>query len=81
MYKVTVGISCYKQKKWLYRCLRSLASQKMDKKDFEVIVVNDDPSEDIISVCEKDIFKERLNIRLIQNSFCSFMIGVVLIKH
>jgi glycosyltransferase involved in cell wall biosynthesis len=68
MYKVTVGISCYKQKKWLYRCLRSLASQKMCKKDFEVIVVNDDPDEDIKSVCEKNIFKERLNIRLIQNS-------------
>ena len=40
----------------------------MNKDDFEVIVVNDDPDEDIKSICEKDIFKNNLNIRIIQNS-------------
>ena len=45
MYQVTVGICCYKQKKWLHRCLRSLCSQTFDKNQFEVIIVNDDPSD------------------------------------
>ncbi len=67
MYKVTVGICCYKQKKWLHRCLRSLASQKLSKENFEVIVVNDDPEEDITDICNNSIFSEVLNIRLIEN--------------
>ena len=67
MYKVTVGICCYKQKKWLHRCLRSLASQKLSKENFEVIVVNDDPEEDISDICNNSIFSEVLNIRLIEN--------------
>ena len=65
MYKVTVGICCYKQKDWLYRCLRSLSSQTMDTNDFEVVVVNDDPSEDLSEVCSN--LNDVLNIRLINN--------------
>ena len=49
--KVTVAISCYKQKKWLYRCLRSLASQTMPKDEFEVIIVNDEPGVMLEDVC------------------------------
>ena len=55
--KTTVGISCYKQKKWLHRCLRSLTSQTIPKDEFEVIVVNDDPEEDL-----NDIFENYENI-------------------
>jgi len=65
MYKITVGICCYKQKEWLYRCLRSLVSQTMDKDEFEVIVVNDGSEEKLEDVCE--LMQEHLNIKLINN--------------
>jgi glycosyltransferase involved in cell wall biosynthesis len=63
--KVTVGICCYKQKKWLHRCLRSLANQFLKKDEFEVVICNDDPEEDLSDVC--DNMKNELNIRLINN--------------
>ena len=65
MYKVTVGICCYKQKEWLYRCLRSLSKQTISKNDFEVVVVNDDPNDNLEEVCEP--LRDHLNIRLINN--------------
>jgi len=65
MYKVTVGVCCFKQKKWLYRCLRSLASQTLPSSKFEVIVVNDDPDSNIKDVC--DNVSDIMNIRLINN--------------
>jgi glycosyltransferase involved in cell wall biosynthesis len=65
MYEVTVGIACYKQKKWLHRCLRSLAAQTMDKRLFEVIIVNDDPESCLDDVI--DVFKPFLNIKLLNN--------------
>ena len=65
MYKVTVGISCYKQKEWLYRCLRSLGSQTFDHNDFEVIIVNDEPSTSLMDICE--LMSDKLNIKLIEN--------------
>ena len=63
--KVTVGISCYRQKKWLHRCLRSLSAQTLDGSQFEVIVVNDDPEDDISDICEA--MSSEMNIRLIEN--------------
>ncbi len=66
MYTITVGLSCYKQKRWLYRSLRSLAAQKyINKDDFEVVVVNDDPTENINDVCDK--LSDVLNLRIINN--------------
>ena len=65
MYKITVGICCYKQKNWLHRCLRSLSSQSISKDDFEVIIVNDDPYERLDTIC--DNFKDFINIRIINN--------------
>jgi len=65
MFEVTVGICCYKQKEWLHRCLRSLISQTFDKSKFEVVIVNDDPDENIDDVLT--IFKDKLNIRTIDN--------------
>jgi len=65
MYKVTVGICCYKQKKWLHRCLRSLCKQTLSKNEFEVIIVNDDPEEDLSEFNE--LHKEYLNVRFINN--------------
>jgi glycosyltransferase involved in cell wall biosynthesis len=66
MYQVTVGICCYKQKKWLYRCLRSLASQTLNKDLFEVVIINDDPLERLEDVCEP--IRDYLNIKLINNT-------------
>ena len=66
MYTVTVGVCCYRQKEWLFRCLRSLASQTFPHNQFEVIVVNDDPTEDLTDV--QECFDDHsLNIRLINN--------------
>ena len=45
--------------------MRSLASQTMDKGEYEVVVVNDDPSEKLEDVC--DLMREHLNIKLINN--------------
>jgi glycosyltransferase involved in cell wall biosynthesis len=65
MHKITVGISCYKQKRWLHRCLRSLVNQTIGKDKFEVILVNDDPEENLEDIC--NTFADYLNIRLINN--------------
>jgi len=65
MYKITVGISCYKQKRWLHRCLRSLVNQTIGKDSFEIVLVNDDPEERLEDIC--NTFSEHLNIRLINN--------------
>lgn len=67
MYKVTVGICCYRQKEWLYRCLRSLASQTFPRQSFEVVIVNDDPEEDLSDVCDSFEANGLLNVRLLNN--------------
>ena len=68
MVDITVAICCYKQKKWLHRCLRSLANQTIDPSCFEVVIVNDDPDPEfgLEEIC--DSMKAQLNIRLINNS-------------
>ncbi len=65
MYEITVAVCVYKQKHWLHRCLRSLTSQTLEKSRYEVVVVNDDPVEDLDDII--DIFKEHINIRVINN--------------
>lgn len=68
MEKVTVGICCYKQTKWLHRCLRSLASQKnIDFKDFEVIVVNDEVGTESEIEEIADRLRDILNVKVIHN--------------
>tara|TARA_B100001063_G_scaffold229494_1_gene241748 strand:- start:760 stop:1416 length:657 start_codon:yes stop_codon:yes gene_type:complete len=39
--KISVIIPTYNQEKYLGRCLRSLMDQSMNRKDYEIIVVND----------------------------------------
>lgn len=68
MEKVTIGICCYKQKKWLYRCLRSLASQKsINFNDIEVIVVNDEAGteKEIDEIADR--LRDILNVKIIHN--------------
>jgi glycosyltransferase involved in cell wall biosynthesis len=56
--KVTVLVTIHNHEKYIGRCLRSLVSQKIDRKFFEIIIVNDastDNSEAIINVFKEDI--------------------------
>ena len=67
--KVTVLITIHNHEKYIGRCIRSLLSQKIDKKFFEIIIINDastDNSEAIIDVFSKDItyFKNKRRIGL-----------------
>ena len=68
MYTTTVGVCCYRQKRRVYRCLRSLASQTVGVDDFEVVLVNDEPGESLVDVCETFSSDSLLNIRLINNA-------------
>lgn len=66
MKKITVGISVFDQKKWLHRCLRSLASQTIPKEEFEVIIVNDSSSDVVLDdVCDR--WKDCLDIKILNN--------------
>ncbi|QEF99634.1 Putative glycosyltransferase EpsH [Stieleria maiorica] len=67
MFKITVGVCCYRQKQWLYRCLRSLSSQTLPHDQFEVLLVNDEPDEDLSDVQECFEEDSAFNIRLINN--------------
>ena len=49
----------------MHRCLRSLCRQTLSSNEFEVIIVNDDPDEDLKEL--KELHKGHLNIRLINN--------------
>ena len=66
MYEITVAVCVYKQKHWLHRCLRSLNSQTLEKSRYEVVVVNDDPQENLDDVI--DIFMLRKNTRLFRRN-------------
>ena len=65
MYRVSLAVCCYKQKKWLNRCLRSVASQTLDRREFEVIVINDGSIDDTAGIAqsygEKIIYLEQDN--------------------
>lgn len=55
MYKISVIIPVYNTEKYIEKCLKSLANQKMQ--DFEVVIVNDgstDNSKEIITKCIKN---------------------------
>ena len=41
MPKVSVVIPCYNHDKFVGRCLRSIIDQSLDKKDYEIIVIDD----------------------------------------
>jgi|TARA_B100001540_G_C15625637_1_gene559698 glycosyltransferase involved in cell wall biosynthesis len=45
MFKVSVIIPCYNHEKFIGRCLRSILDQSLNKKQYEVIVVDDGSSD------------------------------------
>ena len=58
MYKVSVIIPCFNHEKFIGRCLRSILDQSINKRDYEVIVIDDgstDSSLKIIKSFGKDI--------------------------
>lgn len=58
MFKVSVIIPCFNHEKFIGRCLRSILDQNLDRKDYEIIVVDDgskDNSLKIINTFKKDI--------------------------
>ena len=69
MYKVSVIIPCFNHEKFIGRCLRSILDQSINKRDYEVIVIDDgstDSSLKIIKSFGKDIkiLKNKNNIGL-----------------
>ncbi len=61
--KISVIIPVYNQEKYLSRCLRSLMDQTLEKKDYEIIVVNDGSTDRTQFVAE--MFKD--DIKIIKN--------------
>ena len=62
--KISVIIPIFNREKYIARCLRSLINQSINKKDFEIIVVNDgsqDGSKNILNMF-KDTFKQEIII-------------------
>ena len=61
--KVSVIIPAYNQEKYVRRCLRSLLDQSLEKKFYEIIVINDGSSDKTGYVL--DLFKD--DIRILKN--------------
>jgi len=64
-FNITIAICNFKQKKWIHRCLRSLADQTIGSGKFEIIVVNDDPDDDLTAIIKS--WSDIMNIRLFNN--------------
>ena len=58
--KISVIIPVFNQEKYLSRCLRSLIDQTLEKKDYEIIVVNDGSTDRTRFVAE--MFKDEIKI-------------------
>lgn len=62
--KISVIIPVFNREKYIARCLRSLLNQSMDRKDYELIVINDgskDKTKEVLDMF-KDTFKEEIKI-------------------
>ena len=63
MTRISVIVSVYNQEKYIGRCLRSLLSQTIPMKDYEIIIIDDGSIDNTLSV----ISNFEKNIRLIKN--------------
>ena len=54
--KISVIIPVFNREKYIARCLRSLLNQSMDRKDYELIVINDGSKDKTKEVL--DMFKD-----------------------
>lgn len=62
--KVTVIVTVYNSEKYLDKCLNSLEKQTLDKKDLEVLIVNDGSRDGSLKIIDKYI-RHNKNFRLI----------------
>ncbi len=51
-FKISVILPVYNVEKYLHRCMDSIVSQTMDKKDFEVIMVDDGAKDSSPKICD-----------------------------
>ena len=53
MKKLSVIVPVYNQEKYIARCLRSLVRQSMDRKEYEIIVINDGSTDKTSKILEQ----------------------------
>ena len=58
--KISVIIPTFNQEKFIGRCLRSLLDQSIDRKDYEIIVINDSSKDKTLFAL--NLFKEEIKI-------------------
>ena len=63
--KISVIVPVYNAEKYIGRCLRSLHKQTVDKKNFEIIIVNDFSQDNSLHEIKK--YKTN-NLRIINNT-------------
>ena len=63
-FKVSVIIPIYNSEKYIGRCLRSLKRQSLNKKNYEIVIVDDCSKDNSISEIKKHLDG---NIKIIQN--------------
>ena len=54
--QISVIIPVFDQERFIGRCLRSILSQSMDQKDYEVIVIDDCSTDNTLRVMDKFLF-------------------------
>ena len=62
MYKVSVIIPCFNHEKFIGRCLRSILDQSINKRDYEVIVIDDGSTDSSLK-----IIKSFKHIKILKN--------------
>ena len=68
-YKISVIIPVYNSEKYIGRCLRSLKRQSLNKKNYEIIIIND---------CSKDNSMNDKNILIVIKSDSNKKVGSTL---
>ena len=63
-YKISVIIPVYNSEKYIGRCLRSLKRQSLNKKNYEIIIINDCSKDNSMNEIKKYLDG---NIKVIQN--------------
>jgi glycosyltransferase involved in cell wall biosynthesis len=51
--KLSIIIPVYNVTNYVERCIRSLADQNLDPKDYEIIIINDGSTDNSLNICEK----------------------------
>ena len=62
--KISIIIPVFNREKYIARCLRSLLNQSIERKNYELIIINDGSNDKTQQILEffKDAFKEEIKI-------------------